>query len=56
VLGVAVADAAQFTPPSTGTVVRPFEKQHWPALQMLLGDPDGRQLAVKGPLPSTKQP
>jgi hypothetical protein len=56
VLGVAVADAAQFTPPRTGTVVRPFEKQHWPALQMLLGDPDGRQLAVKGPLPSTKQP
>jgi hypothetical protein len=54
VLGVAVANAAQFTPPRTGTVVRPFEKQHWPALQMLLGDPDGRQLAVEAPLPSTK--
>lgn len=39
VLGVAVADAARFTPPRSGTVVRPFEKQHWPALQMLLGDP-----------------
>jgi hypothetical protein len=50
VLGVAVADAAQFTPPSTGTVLRPFEKQHWPALQMLVADPDGRQLAVEAPL------
>ena len=55
VLGVAVADAAQFTPPRSGTVVRPFEKQHWPALQMLLADPDGRQLGVEAPLPSTKK-
>lgn len=54
VLGVAVADAAQFRPPRSGTVVRPFEKQHWPALQMLLADPDGRQLAVEAPLASTK--
>jgi len=54
VLGVAVADADQFTPPSTSTVVQPFEKQHWPALQMLLADPDGRQLAVEAPLPSKK--
>jgi len=53
VLGVAVADAARFTPPRSGTVVRPFEKQHWPALQMLLADPDGRQLAVEAPLSST---
>jgi hypothetical protein len=48
-----VADAVQFTPPRTGTVVRPFEEQHWPALQMLLHDPDGRQLSVEAPLPST---
>ena len=53
VLGVAVADAARFTPPRSGTVVQPFEKQHWPALQMLLADPDGRQLAVEAPLSST---
>jgi len=53
VLGVAVADAARFTPPRSGMVVRPFEKQHWPALQMLLADPDGRQLAVEAPLSST---
>ena len=55
VLGVAVADAARFTPPRSGTVVRPFEKQHWPALQMLLADPDGRQLAVEAPLSLTRK-
>jgi hypothetical protein len=52
ILGVAVSDAAQFTAPSAGTVVRPFEKQHWPALQMMLEDPDGRPLSVEAPLPS----
>lgn len=36
------------------TVVQPFEKQHWPALQMLLTDPDGRPLAVEAPLPAEK--
>jgi hypothetical protein len=55
VLGVGVADAAQFSPPRSGTVVRPFEQQHWPALQMLLADPEGRQLAVEAPLSSTKK-
>jgi hypothetical protein len=50
VLGVAIDDAEQFMPPHTGTVIQPFEKQHWPALQMLLADPDGRQLAVEAPL------
>jgi hypothetical protein len=55
VLGVSVADAAKFSPPGSGSVVRPFERQHWPALQMLLGDPDGRQLAVEAPLSSTKK-
>lgn len=51
VLGIAVADATQFTPPSGGTVLQPFARQHWPALQMLLADPDGRPLAVEAPLP-----
>jgi hypothetical protein len=55
VLGIAVTDATRFTPPRSGSVVRPFEKQHWPALQMLLADPDGRQLAVEAPLPLKKQ-
>jgi hypothetical protein len=55
VLGVAVADASQFKPPRSGTVVQPFAKQHWPALQMLLEDPDGRQLAVEAPLPAATQ-
>ena len=55
VLGVAVADASQFTPPRHRTVVLPFEKQHWAALQMMLADPDGRELAVDAPLPSIRK-
>lgn len=54
VLGVAISDATLFKQPRGGAVVRPFEKQHWPALQMLLADPDGRQLAVEAPLSSGK--
>ncbi len=53
---VAVKEAARFTPPPSGTVVHPFEKQHWPALQMMLMDPDGRQVAVNAPLPMSKGP
>ena len=51
---VAVSDAAGFSPPRAGTVVRPFEPQHWHALEMLLADPDGRELSVQAPLPSTR--
>lgn len=51
VLGVSVDRAEDFVPPSSGTVARAFERQHWPALQMLLDDPDGRPLAVEAPLP-----
>jgi len=47
---VAVKDAAKFTPPSSAVVVHPFEKQHWPVLQMMLKDPDGRQVGVNAPL------
>jgi len=36
--------------------VRPFEEQHWPALRMLLADPDGQQLAIEAPLLSKNQP
>jgi hypothetical protein len=52
---VAVKDAAQFTPPSSASVIHPFEKQHWPALQMLLADPDGRQVGVNAPLPESER-
>ncbi len=52
ILGLAVADHTQFTPPSAGTVVSPFAEQHWPAMQMMLADPDGRQVAVESPLPN----
>jgi hypothetical protein len=46
-----VDDAAKFTPPSAGEVVRPFEAQHWHVLEMLVTDPDGRELSVQAPLP-----
>jgi hypothetical protein len=52
-LAVGVADATQFVPPGAGTVLHPFEPQHWPALEMLLADPDGRPLSVHAPLPAT---
>jgi hypothetical protein len=51
---VAVGDAARFEPPRAGVVVRPFEPQHWPALEMLLADPDGRHVSVQAPLPAAK--
>jgi hypothetical protein len=48
---LAVRDAAKFAPPSSGSVARPFEPQHWNALEMLLADPDGRHISVQAPLP-----
>src|SRR4051812_5956863 len=48
---VSVSDAATFTPPGAATIVRPFEPQHWPGLEMLLADPDGREVGVHAPLP-----
>ena len=48
---IAVGDAARFSPPSAGSVVRPFEPQHWHVLEMRIADPDGRQLSVQAPLP-----
>ncbi|WP_437622216.1 VOC family protein [Sorangium sp. So ce1151] len=51
---VSVIDAAQFSPPSAGSVVHAFEAQHWHMLEMLLADPDGRQLSVQAPLPTTE--
>ena len=51
-LNVSVEDSGRFTAPQSGTVVQPFEEQHWSALQMLLADPDGREIAVEAPLPT----
>ncbi|HKU40247.1 MAG TPA: hypothetical protein VJR89_18935 [Polyangiales bacterium] len=48
---LSVDDAAKFTPPSSGDVLRPFEAQHWHVLEMMLADPDGRELSVQAPLP-----
>jgi hypothetical protein len=49
---LAVVDAAKFSLPGSGSVVRPFEAQHWDVLEMLLADPDGRHLSVQAPLPA----
>ena len=54
-LAIGVRDPARFTPPGAGVVVRPFERAHWPALEMLLADPDGRQLSVQAPLPAAAE-
>jgi uncharacterized glyoxalase superfamily protein PhnB len=32
---------------AAGKIKRPFIKEHWGALQMLLTDPDGREIAVE---------
>ncbi|WP_223643648.1 hypothetical protein [Corallococcus sp. EGB] len=49
---VEASEAAAFAPPSSGTVVRPFEAQHWNVLELLLADPDGRHVSVQAPLPA----
>jgi len=48
---LAIGDAAPFSPPSAGSVVRPFEPQHWHMLEMRIADPDGRQFSVQASLP-----
>lgn len=47
---IVVTHASEFAPPSSGTVLRPFEPQHWDMLEMLVADPDGRTLSVQAPL------
>jgi len=54
IAGVAVEDAEAFVPPKSGTVKSAFKKEHWGALQMLLLDPDGREVAVDAPLEKGK--
>lgn len=49
-LGIGIASAAGFTPPSTGTVTQPFAETHWGTQQMLVADPDGRVIGVEAPL------
>lgn len=51
-LAVGVQDAARFAPPGAATVVRGFTPQHYPVLEMMLADPDGREIAVHAPLPA----
>ena len=49
-LSIGVDRATEFQPPAAGRVLRPFEREHWGVLGMLLGDPDGRTLAVHAPI------
>jgi methyltransferase (TIGR00027 family) len=44
-----VGNAQAFLPPSSGKVVRPFELQHRGVLELLLADPDGREIRVQAP-------
>jgi methyltransferase (TIGR00027 family) len=48
--GLSVESASEFEPPTSGTIARPFIKEHWGALQMLLADPDGREVAIEAPV------
>lgn len=50
VLGFNTESAKGFEPPTSGKVQQPFEKTHWGTLQMLLADPDGRDVSVEAPL------
>src|ERR1700754_4730401 len=43
---IGVKDASAFSPPKSATVLHGFEPQHWPALEMALADPDGRDVSV----------
>lgn len=45
-----VEDPAAFAPPASGAVKQPFVREHWGVLQMLLSDPDGRDVAIEAPL------
>lgn len=48
--GLSVETAANFEPPRSGKVKKPFTEEHWGALQLLLEDPDGREIAIEAPL------
>jgi hypothetical protein len=48
--GLSVENAARFEPPTSGKVQKPFTEEHWGVLQMLVLDPDGREVAIEAPL------
>lgn len=49
-LALGIADPAAFTPPSAATLKRGFERQHFPVLEMVLGDPDARDIRIHAPI------
>ena len=48
---VEIDDAGAFTAPSAGSVARDFVAQHWGVSEMLLHDPDDRNVSIQAPLP-----
>lgn len=53
---LSVQEPSAFTPPTAATVQHGFEPQHYPVLEMLLADPDGRDVSVQAPLPEATAP
>jgi len=49
--GLSVERAAGWEPPTSGKVKQPFVEEHWGVLQLILEDPDGREVAIEAPLP-----
>lgn len=45
--GLTVESAEAFTAPVSGSIKRPFVQEHWGAMQMLLADPDGREVSIE---------
>ena len=48
---VRVPDSTAFEPPPSAPVDQPFTAQHWEVVEMLVRDPDGRQVSLQAPLP-----
>jgi hypothetical protein len=48
--GLSVERAAGWEAPKSGKIKTPFTEEHWGALQLLLEDPDGREIAIAAPL------
>jgi hypothetical protein len=48
---VGVADSTAFEPPAGAEVERPFTPMHWDVVEMIVRDPDGRNVSFQAPLP-----
>jgi hypothetical protein len=48
-----VSDSTAFQPNRPPEYVQPFTPQHWGVLEALIRDPDGRRVALEGPIPES---